>query len=215
MNKRKPILLSQSITVGADAAVSRWSWNANRSLSQSLMASPLLYPHICAVSRGRGGKVADISSKLVNFYRAVGPMLAACCRAETGPYLCDSGGTQITLAFELWCLPQRVSSDQTLKFDCVNASCELVLFPIFYKWKVMCPSGQRQQHQNNGATAGKCNKSPGSLGWRCKDLRRKLRNLRCCWFPFLIWCQSKNWNTSGSVSGWNKINQAIFSDVIP
>lgn len=152
MNKRKPILLSQSITVEAGAAVSRWSWNANRSLSLSLMSSPLLYPHICAVSRGRGGKVADISSKLVNFYRAVGPMLVARCRAETGPYLCDCGGTQITLAFELWCLPQRVNSDQTLKFDCVNASCELVLFAIFYAWKVMCPSGQRQQPRNSRKT---------------------------------------------------------------
>lgn len=183
MNKRKAILLSQSITVGVGAAVSRWSWNANRSLSLSLMASPLLYPHICAVSGGRGGKVTDISSKLVNFYRAVGPTLVASCRAEMGPYLCDSGGTQITLAFQLWCLPQRVSSGQTLKIDCVNAGCELVLFPIFYKWKVMCPSGQRQQPQHGGATAG-----PATIhhaAWvalqRCaEDLRRKLRNLPCC-----------------------------------
>lgn len=193
MNKWKAILLSQSINAGPGAV----------GLSLSLMALPLLYPHICAVSWGRGGKVADIYSKLVNFYRAMGPMLVACCRAAAGPYLCD---TNYICLWAVMSIPQRDSSDQTLRFDC---RCKLwvsfVSNILLMESKV---SGKKKQQSKSQVPM----QLEVVLQGCTEDLQRNLRNLRCCWFTFLIWCQFKK-NTSESVSGWNKINQVIFSNV--
>lgn len=68
-------------------------------------------------------------------------------------YLCDSSGTRITLAFELWRLPQREIPAETLKLDCVCVNSELVSFPIFSHSKSMCSSGRWQLPRNIEATS--------------------------------------------------------------
>lgn len=187
---------------GGGAAVSRWSWNAKRSSSLSvglsLVASPVLHPHICTISGGRGGEVADISSKLVNFYRALGPVLVARCWAGAGRHLCDSSGTQITLGFELWCLPQGGSSAETLEVWLCLWTQSWFHFQYFTirNQRVQVGGGScrgiQKHHQENttnhhGAQVDK--RLALYHNGKMKTLRLKLGNVSCCWFPLLIWCQ--------------------------